>query len=207
MNNLTIYIVDDEPSVLKSLQCLIESVGYRVKTFSNAHDFIETYTSNNPTCLIIDVRMPIISGLELQKYLKEKNIDIPIIFISGHGNIPMAVDTIKNGAIDFLTKPINNQNLLETINKAIKQDIIKHNKYQECAQMNALVNSLTKRELEIMTLMVKGKMTKHIANTLSISPNTVDQHRMKVMNKMNVKCIAELVNKVITYGLINECSN
>lgn len=203
IDKLIVYIIDDDVSVLNSLKCLIESVGYNVKTFSTAQEFIDIYNPSGPACLIVDVRMPIMSGLELQQYLYSHNINVPIVFISAHGDIPMAVSTIKNGAENFLTKPINNQNLLEAVNKAIKNDIIKYRKHKKCDEINIQVNRLTKREKEILKLMVEGKMTKYIADKLAISPNTVDQHRMKVMNKMDVKCVAELVNKVITYKVMD----
>lgn len=203
MNKSTVFIVDDDKEVTESLLWLIESVGYQVEVFHNPQVFLERY-EQRPGCLVLDVRMPEMSGLELQETLKEKNITLPIIFITGHGDIPMAVRAMKSGASEFLTKPVNNQILLETINKAIKFDHKLRESRLENAKLAARFERLTPREKEVMMLMVKGKLTKVIADKLGISPNTAELHRAKVMKKMEVKALAELVTLVVSTQLLDE---
>ncbi len=194
----TVYVIDDDIEVTESLRWLIESVNYKVVTFPNAEAFLQTKNIEEPGCLVLDMRMPNISGLELQEALNQQQIKIPIIFITGHGDIPMAVRAMKAGAIDFLTKPVNNQILLETINKAIKRSIQQQKTSEKNAELNARIHQLTPREREVMDLMVLGKHTKAIANELQISPNTVELHRAKVIKKMGVKTVAELVALTIS---------
>lgn len=197
----TVYIVDDDKEVTDSLCWLIESVGYKVKIFHNPQKFLSDY-EHQPGCLVLDVRMPEMSGLELQEVLKERQIKIPIIFITGHGDIPMAVRAMKYGATEFLTKPVNNQVLLETINKAIKLDTKQREQEIENAKVLARFDRLTPREREVMELMVKGKLTKVIADNLGISPNTAELHRAKVMKKMEVKALAELVTLAVSNNIV-----
>jgi len=188
----TVFIVDDDEAALKSLQWLVESFGHKVKPFEKAMDFLDTYQTNQAGVLLLDAQMPGTTGVELQNIMCDRRITLPIIFITGHGDIDMAVRTIKKGAIDFLTKPINNHALLEAINRALKEDS-KQRKANKIAQtISDLVEALTPREHEVMQLMLSGKSTKAIAIALNISPNTVDIHRAKVMKKMKVKSAGEL---------------
>src|SRR5574337_115023 len=189
----TVYVIDDDIEVTESLRWLIESVHYKVVTYPNAESFLQIKHIDEPGCIVLDMRMPNMSGLELQEALNQQHIKIPIIFITGHGDIPMAVRAMKAGAIDFLTKPVNNQILLETINKAIKRSIQQQKDSEKSAELHAKITQLTPREREVMNLMVLGKHTKAIANDLMISPNTVELHRAKVIKKMGVRTVAELV--------------
>ncbi len=200
INKPTVFIVDDDREVTDSLLWLIESVGYQVEVFYDPQTFLDNYDQCSG-CLVLDVRMPEISGLELQEILKEKKITLPIIFITGHGDIPMAVRAMKLGAMEFLTKPVNNQILLETINKAIKLDQKQKKDIVEHEKIKARFQRLTPREKEVMKLMVKGNLTKIIADKLGISPNTAELHRAKVMKKMEVKAIAELVTLAVSAKL------
>lgn len=189
-------IIDDDQEVTASLCWLIEPLGYQVITYSSATSFLETLVAEQANCLILDIRMPEITGFELHEILKARGINLPIIFITGHGDISMAVHAMKEGAINFLTKPINNQALLETINKAIRQDMKRRIENENSALIMSRVNKLTPREYEVMSLIVKGRLSKLIADDLKISLSTVEFHRAKVMKKMQVKTIAELASVV-----------
>lgn len=196
---ITVFIVDDDQAMAESVRWLIESVGFKVKVFRSARDFLSNYHSSQAGCLVLDVRMPEMTGLELQEQLNERNIDIPIIFVTGHGDVPMATRAMKAGAIDFLMKPFNDQMLLESINKAIELDQQRRQakgQWQEVAQR---IQRLTPRERQIMGLVVQGKLNKVIAQELTISPKTVELHRAKVMEKMGVDSLAELVARVVNY--------
>lgn len=198
----TVFIIDDEIETQQSLRWLVESWGYTVETYSDADSFFSAYSSARIGCLILDVLMPVTTGFELQKKLKEYQIDLPIIFISGHADIPMAIHAIKTGSIDFLTKPINKQLLLEAINKAINHHLdITHKKLKK-ESLVKLVNELTPREHQVMMLMTEGNPTKLIAKTLDISQHTAELHRAKVMKKMKVKTIGELVNLVVKNNIL-----
>jgi two-component system response regulator DctR len=188
-----VFIIDDDPAVLKSMTLLLESVGIPSKTYQRCQDFLAQYDPAVPGCVVVDVRMPEMSGLELQKTLSGRHIDIPIILISGHGDIPMAVEVMKKGAVDFLEKPFREQTLLESINKAFLKDAqlrkLKENKVAFETQCSAL----TSREREIMNLLIAGKTNKDIARILDISVKTVDFHRVHVLGKMRVDSVLELV--------------
>jgi FixJ family two-component response regulator len=199
---MVVAIIDDDHEVNASLRWLIESIGYQVKTFSRVEPFLKDVTSEQPNCLILDVRMPTISGFELYEILKTRKITIPTIFITGHGDIPMAVQAMKEGAINFLTKPVNNQILLETINKAVRQDIQRKQEEEKAAQIFARVKRLTPREYEVMGLMVSGTLTKKIAERLGISLSTAELHRANVMKKMQVTSFAELVSYAVKYEFV-----
>jgi len=196
-----IYVIDDEEDIRESLTCLIESVHYQVKTFSDAQEFLEQLGEETPSCIISDVRMPGLSGLELQNILNTKNCSTPLIFISAHGDVPMAVKGIQHGAIDFLTKPVNSQVLLDAINNAVSINMERQKKDKSKTAIMQCFNQLTPREKEVMKLMVDGKLTKQIAAELGISSNTVDLHRAKVVKKMQVKNIVELVNIASSHAL------
>ncbi len=204
MDNVTIFIIDDDKKVADSIKWLAESVGYQARAFSSAREFLSSYQKEQRGCLILDARMPDISGLELQKMLIKYNIKIPIIFISAYGDIPMAIDTVKSGAIDFLTKPLNNQKLLETINRAISNDSITHNKMKKRDKYDRLVDQLTPREKEIMHYMIDGKPIKVIASILNISPNTVCVHHAKILQKMNVSTSIKLIKLIMQLDISDE---
>jgi len=189
LNKLTVFIIDDEPEVCHALQWLFESVNLQVETYHCAKNFLEKYTSNRAGCLIVDVRLPMMSGLELLEHLKGKNYNLPVIVITGYGDIPMAVRAMKAGAVDFILKPLNDQYLLEIIQKYLYQPShsIQFNEVQE------RINTLTPREREILSLIVEGKLNKEISYELSIAKSTVEAHRAHIMQKMKVKTLAELI--------------
>lgn len=198
-----VYVVDDNKEIRKSIQWLVESVGYEINTFEDPEYFLEAFDESRPSCLVLDIRMPNMSGLELQEILLSKKIHVPIIFITGHGDIPMAVHAMKSGAVDFLTKPINNQALLDSINKSIKKDTARRLKQEKYEKVLSLSKTLTKREFEVLALIVKGLVTKTIATELGISPHTVELHRAKIMKKMQAGSIAELVSTVVHCGVVD----
>jgi len=191
--NITIHIIDDDPSMLIYLSDLIASTKYQSKTYSHANEFLSSYKNDGISCLILDLHLPEINGIELQQQLVSNNIDLPVIMISGSGDISSAVMAMKAGVFDFLEKPFQNNKLLELINNALKKHKIDRarnntqNKTLEC------INSLTKREKEVMELVVTGQLNKDIAKQLEISIKTVEVHRANVMEKMGVTSIADLV--------------
>ncbi|MFT6389796.1 MAG: FixJ family two-component response regulator [Cellvibrionaceae bacterium] len=193
----TVFIVDDEAPILDALTLLLKSVELSVKTFNNAQDFIDAYDSGKPGCLLLDIRMPGISGLELQKHLNQQPYALPIIFMTGHGDIPMAVEAIKNGAEDFIQKPFNSDDLLKKIQAAFDKD-----KYQRTNKKNSLqfcenIQSLTPREREIMERMIAGDANKVIAIDLGISQRTVEVHRAHIMQKTQAKSLAQLIKVTV----------
>jgi FixJ family two-component response regulator len=194
-----VYVVDDDQAMVESLSWVIESVGLNVKTFTRAQDFLDSYDPIQSGCVLLDVRMPGMSGPELQTKLAELgNPTLPIIFISGHGDVPLAVRVMKAGAVDFLTKPFNDQVLLESINKALRLDKINREKQQENAQAEAKFALLSPREVQVLQGIVAGKQNKVISAELKISLKTVEAHRASVMKKMGVKSVPELVKLVLT---------
>lgn len=196
-----VYVVDDDQAMVESLSWIIESVGLRAKTFIRTQDFLDQYNPLQHGCLLLDVRMPGMSGPELQLRLNDKGATIPIIFISGHGDVPLAVRVMKAGAVDFLTKPFNDQLLLESINKALRLDKINREKQQENAQAEAKFALLSPRELQVMQGIVAGKQNKVISSELNISLKTVEAHRASVMKKMSVRSVPELVKLVLANGV------
>ncbi len=196
-----VYVVDDDQAMVESLSWIIESVGLKVKVYIRAQDFLEEYEPHQHGCLLLDVRMPGMSGPELQLKLNELGATIPIIFISGHGDVPLAVRVMKAGAVDFLTKPFNDQILLESINKALRTDKINREKQQENAQAEAKFALLSPREVQVLQRIVAGKQNKVISAELKISLKTVEAHRASVMKKMSVKSVPELVKLVLTNGV------
>lgn len=197
-NNATVFVVDDEVEVRESLRWLIESIDLNVETFASAEEFLSSYNPDRPGCAVIDMRMPEVSGLELQKKLKAKGIALPLIFITGFGSVPIAVEALKMGAIDFMEKPFSDQALLDKIHHALEIDRQTRLKKSRNENVSARVKDLTSREKEIMDLVVQGKATKRIAVQLGISPKTVEAHRARVMQKMKADSIADLVRSAMS---------
>lgn len=191
--NVTIHIIDDDPSMLKYLSDLVQTIDYKSKTYDSANDFLDLYHDDGIGCLVLDLRLPGISGLDLHQQLPQNNIDLPVIMISGFGDISTAVRAMKSGVLDFLEKPFKGQDLLDRIHNAISQhkEIRKKNTSQDKAQ--GCIDSLTKREKEVMELVVAGQLNKNIAKKLGISVKTVEVHRASVMDKMAVSSVADLV--------------
>ena len=188
-----VYLVDDEFAVRDSLALLIESTGQSVRSFESAEAFLNNYDPEQPGCLLLDVRMPSMSGLELQGELLRREISIPIIFISGHAGIPDSAKAFRAGAVDFLEKPFDNEILLERIEEAIKKDIASREQFVEHCEIQDRLNHLTVREQEVLFLIVKGLSNKEMARILDISNRTVEAHRASVMEKMHVNSLAELM--------------
>jgi FixJ family two-component response regulator len=169
MRDHTVFIVDDDQAVARSLRWLFETVQLRVETFSSAQSFLDAYNPSKPGCLVLDVRMPGMSGLDLQERLAAQRIHLPIIFITGHGDVQMAVRAVKSGAFDFVEKPFNDQDLLDRIHKAIAFDTVQRSQDMQISQLRALFASLTVREREVLDLVVIGKSNKAIANSFGLS--------------------------------------
>ncbi|KRT54964.1 response regulator transcription factor [endosymbiont of Ridgeia piscesae] len=189
----TVFVVDDDQAMRNSLKWLIESVAMKVETFASANAFIESYYPGRSGCLLLDVRMPGMSGLELQEYLQRNSIPIPVIIITGHGDVPMAVRAMKAGAIDFIEKPFNDELLLESIRHAIIFDEKQRDIQAQRSEVAARLARLTPREHEVMEMVTIGKANKEIANALGVSAKTVEAHRARVMEKMAARSLAELV--------------
>jgi FixJ family two-component response regulator len=193
VENAIVFVVDDDPSVRKSLDRLLRSVGLAVETFATAHEFLEQQCLKGPSCLVLDVKMPGISGLELQEKLLSQEHVMPIVFITGHGDIPMTVKAIKKGAVNFLSKPFDEKDLLDAVYEALQRDSKTRAVRQELEEIQHRLESLTPREYEVLTHVITGRLNKQIANSLDISEKTVKVHRGRVMQKMGVDSVAELV--------------
>lgn len=193
-----VLVVDDDVSVREALKGLIESAGLKVETFASAQEFLARPPANAPGCLVLDVRLPGLSGLDLQKRLAEINLEIPIIFISGHGDVPTTVQAMKGGALEFLTKPLANQDLLDAIQEAVKRDRAARQRQAEIRELHGRYQSLTPREREVMERVVTGLLNKQIGAELGISEITVKAHRGQVMRKMLADSLAQLVTMAET---------
>jgi RNA polymerase sigma factor (sigma-70 family) len=192
--NGTVFIVDDDDDFRDSMQWLLESDDLPVESFSSARDFLSNYKGDKG-CMLLDVRMPEINGLALQQIMLEREINLPIIVLSGHGDIPMAVTAMKNGAIDFLEKPFDDEVLIPLVQNALKKANSMFADQQQQEQIVKLYDSLSRREREVMALVVSGKANREIAEELGISPKTVEVHRSRVMSKMRAESLPELVNQ------------
>lgn len=200
-DDVMIYVVDDDNAMLSSLQFLIESIGLPVSIFNSANDFLAAFDDTKCGCLLLDVRMPGMSGLELQEALNKQHIDIPIIFITGHGDVPMAVRAMKAGAIEFLNKPFNDQELLDSIHRAIELD--KTQRVTRCKR-NAVMkrlNLLTNREREVLERLMTGKLNKVIASDMNLSIKTIELHRSNIMKKMETRSLAQLISLLYAHQL------
>ena len=195
-DDAVVYIVDDDQAMCDSMQWLIESVGLNVQAYTKPTEFIEAYDSTPCAVLVLDMRMPEMSGLALQAALSEKEIDIPIIFISGHASVPIAVEAMKNGAVEFLTKPFGDQMLLDAIHRAIKFDRDRKERAKEVGQIKQQLATLTKRETEILEQVVLAKSSKQIAIDLGISYKTVELHRSRIIEKMQVSSTLQLIQNI-----------
>ena len=189
----TVFVIDDDGSIREALKDLLESVGLRVETFASAPEFLQSSHPDAPSCLVLDIRMPGLSGLDLQREMAEANIHTPIIFITGHGDIPMTVRAMKAGAVEFLTKPFRDQDLLDAIQQALDRDRAARQEQAETADLRSRFDSLTPRESEVFALVVTGLLNKQIALQLGTSEITIKQHRHQVMRKMHADSFAELV--------------
>ncbi len=195
---ITVFIVDDEEAIRDSLTMLIESVGLVAETYDSAQAYLENFDPARPGCLILDVRMKGMSGLSLQDELNKKPLHPPIIIITGHGDVQMAVRAVKAGASEFLEKPFNEQQLLDSIHIAIEQDAEQRGKASKLAEIQERVDRLTEREKEVMELIVTGMLNKNIAHELNISQSTVEAHRAKVMDKMEARTLSDLMRMIIS---------
>ncbi len=198
----SVFVVDDDPSVRKSLTRLIESAGYTVEAFASARDFLKAATAGGPCCLVLDVRMPGMTGLDLQRTLAQAVHRIPIVFVTGQGDIPMTVTAMKAGAVDFLTKPFAARDLLDAVQRAVEKDTRNLGTEARSRSLHARVKTLTPRERQVFALVVTGMLNKQIAAQLNVVEKTVKVHRARVMDKMRAGSFAELVRLADAAGVI-----
>lgn len=197
-NKQTVFIVDDDAMIRQAMGLLLQSVNLDYETYESADSFLDSVSDDRPGCLVSDIRMPGTSGLELQDALIKRGSTVPIIFISGHGDIPMAVEAMRKGALDFIQKPFRDQELLDRISAALKADLATQKNREETSVVKERMARLTRREREVFDLVVAGKPNKIIAFTLNVSQRTVEIHRARVMEKMEARSLAELVRMHIS---------
>ena len=193
-----IYLVDDDEALRDSLAWLLESQGFKVAAFASAEDFLKAWRPEFNGCLLLDVRMPGMSGLELHERLRAQYSTLPIIFITGHGDVPMAVAALKKGAVDFIEKPFNDTELLRLVSQCLVSEQEHRARRRQDAEVSRRLDQLTQREREVLDLIIAGKLNKQIADVLGISIKTVEVHRARVMEKMAAQSLAELVQNVMT---------
>ena len=193
-----VYVVDDDDGMRRALDALLSTVGYKTTVFARPRDFLANFKMDAPGCLVLDIRMPDMSGLELQQHLNRMGSMLPVIFITGHGDVPMAVQAMKEGAFEFIQKPFRDQDLLDRINHALKQDAENRSTVARRAEVQHRLESLTPRERQVMDLVVDGAANKVIAIDLDLSERTVEIHRAKVMEKMGARSVAHLVRLHLT---------
>jgi two-component system response regulator FixJ len=195
----TAYVVDDDEAIRTLWRWLLESNGIAVQTFASAAEFIAGYVPCEPACLVLDLRLPGMSGLELQDYLRERGIEIPVVFVTGHGDVPSAVNAIKGGAVDFIQKPFGYKEVLQIIRRALERDMQMRERRARRSDYEERLAQLTERERDVMQRVIEGKLNKVIADELAISVKTVEFHRAKVMEKMGVSSVAALVQLRMQY--------
>lgn len=198
----TAYVVDDDESIRTLWRWLMESNGIPVKTFATAAEFIESYHNGSAGCLVLDLRLPGMSGLELQEYLNSRDIEIPIVFVTGHGDVPAAVSALKGGAVDFIQKPFSYKDVLSVIEKAFERDAAIRERRSRESLIAARLAALTDREREVLQRIIEGKANKVIAAELDISVKTIEFHRAKLMEKTGVTSVAELVQFALGFSLV-----
>jgi len=201
-----VFVVDDDPSVRHAIKRLLGSVGLQVELFGSAQEFLRSKRPDAPSCLVLDVRLPGISGLDFQRELAEANIHIPIIFITGHGDIPMSVRAMKAGAVEFLTKPFRDQDLLDAVQLAIERDRARRQREAEMATLRERFESLTPREREVLPLVVSGLRNKQIAAEIGTSETTAKVHRSQLMRKMGAESLADLVRMAERMGIPSQAA-
>jgi two-component system, LuxR family, response regulator FixJ len=193
----TVFVVDDDEAVRNSLRFLLKSVGLATQTLASAREFLESYKPQQPGCLVLDVRMPGMSGLELQQQLNLRGAVIPVIFITGHGDVPMAVEAMQQGAFDFLQKPFRDQDLIDRIQRALERDSRSRTTLAQHTKIRERLDSLTEREREVLTLITRGMPNKVMAAELGVSQRTVEIHRARIMEKSGAASLAQLVRMVL----------
>ena len=201
-----VYVIDDDPAMRDAIDTLARSVGLPVEAFGSTREFLERWQRGRPSCLVLDIRLPGRSGLDFQQQLMQSGIHIPIIFITGHGDIPMSVRAMKAGAIEFLTKPFRDQDLLDAIHVALEKDRERRERQQALDSLRRRFNRLTPREREVLPLVVSGRLNKQVAAQLGTSEVTVKVHRASIMRKMQAESLAELVRMAADLGISNSCS-
>jgi FixJ family two-component response regulator len=197
----TVFVVDDDASIRDALKSLFGSVGLQAQAFASAPEFLQAKLPDTPSCLVLDVRLPGLSGLDFQAELAKANIELPIIFITGHGDIPMTVRAMKAGAVEFLTKPFRDQDLLDAVQQGLDRDRARRNNAKAVSTVRARYDSLTPREQEVIALVTSGLMNKQIAAEIGVTEVTVKVHRGHVMRKMGAKSLAELVRMADALGI------
>jgi FixJ family two-component response regulator len=201
-----VFVIDDDPSFRRSTETLIGAAGYTVQGFNSAEEFLRSRRRDVPACLLLDVRLPHLSGLDLQRELAKTGVEIPIIFITGHGDIPMTVQAMKGGAIEFLTKPFREQDLLDAIHRAINSDRAARLQRAKLDDLRARYRSLTAREREVMAHVVTGMLNKQVAHELGTSEKTIKVHRGHLMQKMGMRSFADLVRAAERLGILSRTS-
>jgi len=197
-SDVTVFIVDDDAEVRDALKLLMASVGLPAETFASGQEYLEQFDPERPGCLLLDIRMPGMSGLELQEKLAQRSLHPPIVIITGHGDVPMAVRAVKAGAVDFIEKPFHDQTLLDSVHRAIEQDANRRGEAMRLADIQSRLERLTPREKEVLNLVVKGMRNKVIAAELGVSMSTIEAHRAKVMEKMEADSLSDLMRMMLS---------